>query len=59
MLGSYSEQPSEEAKLRKAQSLRGHKLLDDIREGIPLLRTRLAINDVPTTDDPSESGSGI
>jgi hypothetical protein len=59
MRGSYSEQLSEEAKLRKSQSLRGDKLLNDIREGLPLLRTRLAINDLPTTDDQSESGSDI
>lgn len=55
MLGAYSEQPTEEFKLRKAQFLRARMLVEDIHQSIPFMRTRFAISDLPATDDPSDS----
>jgi len=59
LLGTDSEQPTEESKLRKAQLLRAQRLIESLHDNLPLLRTRFATSRLPVTDDQSGSGSGI
>ncbi len=53
MIGTNSVQPLEEARLQAGLIRRADKLMVDVSEGAAFLQTRLAIDSLPTTADPT------